>query len=103
MGGGYSAMVQARGSIPLGGTIMNIHFYSTEKSRVYDFEIIDGGGITYGTIVTHYHPSEDVANIDYSSHEYQPSEDEIVQAFHDDQLETREQNKHDIYDQFNDR
>lgn len=91
-------MVQARGSTPLGGA-MDIHFYQTEKNHIYDFEIIDNEGITYGTIETEYHD----VTIDHSSHEERMSEDEIVQAFRDDIGDTYEQNKHDIYDQFNDR
>lgn len=91
-------MVQARGSTPLGGA-MDIHFYQTEKNHIYDFEIINSEGITYGTIETEYHD----VTIDHSSHEDQVSEDEIAQAFRDDVGDTYEQSKHDIYDQFNDR
>lgn len=91
-------MVQARGSIPFGGA-MDIHFYQTEKNHIYDFEIINSEGITYGTIETEYHD----VTIDHSSHEERMSEDEIAQAFRNDVGDTYEQNKHDIYDQFNDR
>lgn len=91
-------MVQARGSIPLGGA-MDIYFYQTDKNHIYDFEIINSDGITYGTIETEYYD----VTIAHSSHEDLVSEDEIVQAFRDDVGDTYEQNRHDIYDQFNDR
>lgn len=78
---------------------MNIHFYQTEKNHIYDFEIINSKGITYGTIETEYYD----VTIDHSSHEEPMSEDEIAQAFRDDVGDTYEQSKHDIYDQFNDR